>query len=239
MRFFRFKKLISLETGKYLRYAVGEIILVVIGILIALQINNWNENRKKNIIEQTLLNQLLKDFESNDTIIRNGLSEYERNLKFQNVIIENTGPNMIIPENEKTLDSIRTLTYPKVGLVFGSLNFSSQQIEKIRNPQLKIYLSKFPSIFKSYQETENRIADLTINQRQIHQKYISLLDYKSEYNQEKFISNYSGWLRNREFQNITVDKNWVSEKAIRELNILSKENKIIINLIKKEIIGTN
>ena len=34
------------KTGKYLKYAIGEIILVVIGILIALSINNWNENRK-------------------------------------------------------------------------------------------------------------------------------------------------------------------------------------------------
>ena len=33
------------KTGKYLKYAIGEIVLVVIGILIALQINNWNENR--------------------------------------------------------------------------------------------------------------------------------------------------------------------------------------------------
>ena len=142
MRFFRFKKLVSMETSKYLRYAVGEVILVVIGILIALQINNWNENRKENIVEQTLLKQLLKDFESNDTIIRNGLSEYKKNLKFQNVIIKNTGPNVIKPENEKTLDSISILNYIKVGLVFGSLNFTSQQIEKISNPQLKIYLSK-------------------------------------------------------------------------------------------------
>ena len=31
---------------KYMRYAIGEILLVVIGILIALQINNWNENKK-------------------------------------------------------------------------------------------------------------------------------------------------------------------------------------------------
>ena len=55
----------------------------------------------------------------------------------------------------------------------------------------------------------------------------------SEFNQEKFMSDYSGWLRNREFQNITVDKSWISEQAIRELNILSKENKSIIDLIKK------
>ncbi|MBT8324660.1 MAG: hypothetical protein KJO96_05115 [Winogradskyella sp.] len=34
------------KTGKYFKYAIGEIILVVIGILIALQINNWNESNK-------------------------------------------------------------------------------------------------------------------------------------------------------------------------------------------------
>jgi hypothetical protein len=34
------------KTGKYLKYAFGEIVLVVIGILIALSINNWNEERK-------------------------------------------------------------------------------------------------------------------------------------------------------------------------------------------------
>ena len=36
---------------KYMRYAIGEIALVVIGILIALQINNWNEGRKQEILE--------------------------------------------------------------------------------------------------------------------------------------------------------------------------------------------
>jgi hypothetical protein len=43
------------KTGKYLKYAIGEIILVVIGILIALQINNWNEVRK---IRKTEINTL-------------------------------------------------------------------------------------------------------------------------------------------------------------------------------------
>ncbi|MGK0309177.1 MAG: hypothetical protein ACI8RP_002145 [Urechidicola sp.] len=34
------------KTGKYLKYAIGDIILAVIGVLIALSINNWNENRQ-------------------------------------------------------------------------------------------------------------------------------------------------------------------------------------------------
>jgi sensor domain CHASE-containing protein len=45
------------KTGEYFKYAIGEIILVVLGILIALQINNWNENR---IVQKQTYNQLLE-----------------------------------------------------------------------------------------------------------------------------------------------------------------------------------
>jgi len=50
------------KTSKYFKYAIGEIILVVIGILIALQINNWNENRKINKQESVYLQDLKNDF---------------------------------------------------------------------------------------------------------------------------------------------------------------------------------
>ena len=46
MRLFRFQKFQSLETNQYLKYGIGEVVLVVIGILLALQVNNWNEKRK-------------------------------------------------------------------------------------------------------------------------------------------------------------------------------------------------
>jgi hypothetical protein len=52
------------KTGKYFKYAIGEIILVVIGILIALQINNWNENRKEAIVEKKILKSLYNDIDS-------------------------------------------------------------------------------------------------------------------------------------------------------------------------------
>ena len=51
------------KTGKYINYAIGEIVLVVIGILIALSINNWNESRKNKLTESEYYCKLLADFE--------------------------------------------------------------------------------------------------------------------------------------------------------------------------------
>ncbi len=51
------------KTGKYLKYAIGEIVLVVIGILIALSINNWNEENKENQLKKNYYQQVLSDLE--------------------------------------------------------------------------------------------------------------------------------------------------------------------------------
>lgn len=61
------------KTSRYLRYALGEIMLVVIGILIALQINNWNENRKLEVlltnIYKVVQSDLEQDIQSIDTLL--------------------------------------------------------------------------------------------------------------------------------------------------------------------------
>ncbi|EPR73980.1 hypothetical protein ADIWIN_0940 [Winogradskyella psychrotolerans RS-3] len=62
LRLIRQRLLSENKFSKYLLYAIGEITLVVIGILIALQINNWNDNRKQQIQEQKLLVSLKSDF---------------------------------------------------------------------------------------------------------------------------------------------------------------------------------
>ena len=58
------------KVAAYSRYAIGEILLVVIGILIALQINNWNENRKDSILELKILKGLHIDLEKNIKDVR-------------------------------------------------------------------------------------------------------------------------------------------------------------------------
>jgi len=68
LKFFRTirKKLIEEDNvRKYLLYAIGEILLVVIGILIALQVNNWNENRLDRQLENKIIERLNSEFTDN------------------------------------------------------------------------------------------------------------------------------------------------------------------------------
>ncbi|MBT8288447.1 MAG: hypothetical protein KJO00_10540 [Bacteroidia bacterium] len=63
------------HTKKYFKYAIGEIVLVVIGILIALSINNWNQNRKSQAFESDMLSQIHTNLE----IDKLNLSQFARN----------------------------------------------------------------------------------------------------------------------------------------------------------------
>ena len=65
------------KTSKYFKYAIGEIVLVVIGILIALSINNWNENRKLKFQEVVILEELNKNLLSNIEIIEDFITYQE------------------------------------------------------------------------------------------------------------------------------------------------------------------
>ena len=65
------------KTGKYFKYAVGEIVLVVIGILIALQINNWNTQRIERSKEDSYLVNLKRDLNNQMQMIERNLSGEE------------------------------------------------------------------------------------------------------------------------------------------------------------------
>ena len=73
------------KTSKYFKYAIGEIVLVVIGILIALQINNWNQQRIEQNKEQTYLSNIKRDLE-------NQLNSIDIQLEHEKKYIVNTQP---------------------------------------------------------------------------------------------------------------------------------------------------
>ena len=97
------------KTGKYFKYAIGEIILVVIGILIALQINNWNENRKLNEQRKELISNLITDFtDTNETLV-SAIEKRENELNRMNTFYK-------IIENETQTISVDSLR--KIAMVF-------------------------------------------------------------------------------------------------------------------------
>jgi hypothetical protein len=79
--------LIGNRIGEYFKYAVGEIVLVVIGILLALQINNWNEARKDRETELYILQEVLSNLKEDSVIIRD--------ILFQRTQAQKAGNNML------------------------------------------------------------------------------------------------------------------------------------------------
>ncbi len=94
--------LLENKTGKYLKYAVGEIVLVVIGILIALQINNWNEQRKKNELGKDYLQQLKQDLSLDAKLYEEqiyNLTEQLKPIDSAVVILEKADANISTLQN--------------------------------------------------------------------------------------------------------------------------------------------
>jgi hypothetical protein len=127
------------KTGKYLKYAIGEIILVMIGILLALQINNWNESQKMNKWEHRFLIDLkselksnllqLESIDTNHKTVGNACIELKELLKTATI------------KDKTKIDSIYNLTlflttfFPTTGVYDSGL--SAGKIENINNSKLK------------------------------------------------------------------------------------------------------
>lgn len=114
IKFFRRIRRKLLDEGnlkRYLFYAIGEIVLVVLGILIALQINNWNQNQKTKEVERQYLLSLQEEFNDNLESLEEVMKINEQNLNNALELSKFTGP--IPPQkSDKELAS----------LLFGVLN---------------------------------------------------------------------------------------------------------------------
>ena len=222
--------------NKYLLYAVGEIILVVIGILIALQVNNSNENRKKRVRERIFLEQLYDDFKLNQTAIKSYKNLYDINEKHIDVILRHTGPRAVAPSIE-VFDSIQSLNSPRVELLYSSNERQAGlSFDLLSNNNLKQTIKQFPIVYNFYHIDETELNELLLQQRKIHQKYIPLIaNMTSRYKQEHYKVDTIGLLRDMQFQNITVDRLWVSNAASRNFIQVEQYNDSIVKLIEIEL----
>ncbi len=130
--------------SKYLLYAIGEIVLVVIGILIALQINNNNEEKKDRIEEQTLLKQLHSDFNSN-------LEQLDQKISFRKTFMNSSKQLFKYIDNPslRNKDSIdlhlaKTLPYATFDPIINDLA-GSGELGLIKNTELKQALTHWSS----------------------------------------------------------------------------------------------
>ena len=105
------------KTGKYLKYAIGEIALVVIGILIALQINNWNETRKEADKLNQVYERILLDVENDLNELTENLAFYKnQEYVFKAVINDSITPKLLDLGLSRILAQTYTTNLNKVGV---------------------------------------------------------------------------------------------------------------------------
>ena len=114
------------KTGKYFKYAIGEIVLVVIGILIALSINNWNENQKLNKKTQDYYLQLLEDLKSDLVFFNKTIEEANTYLEEYDSYLDTYNKNILIPT--QVYEQISKLT-----LIATPLTFNTNTIETLQS----------------------------------------------------------------------------------------------------------
>ena len=131
------------KTGKYFKYAIGEIVLVVIGILIALSINNWNENRLEKIEEHSFLSNLRNEFSQNKKALKTVLEMFDRSLKADFIIMDLFGQNR---EELKRINTDSILShsyyYEKFNSSENALSglIQSGKLQLLQNEKLKYLL---------------------------------------------------------------------------------------------------
>lgn len=107
----RFNVLKTNNTSRYLKYAIGEIVLVMIGILLALQINNWNETRKSKKELQSILKTISLDLKQDTLVATNVIRLYDTIKSNSNKLI-NRDINRDNYENYPMLRSLVSIYIP-------------------------------------------------------------------------------------------------------------------------------
>jgi len=219
IKFFRhIRKSLLMEnkTGKYFKYAIGEIVLVVIGILIALQINNWNEAKQTKEKEHQVLTEIVSDLEFTlqdlDRVINKRTNNLKRTINSINTIID------VLEKDKPYHDSLAfhfraTNAYDNIDFkTSGYQSLVSIGTDLIENPKLRSAIGKFHT--SSINDTKGGFEEV----------HLDFYSYMLDYYRKKFtiviINNSVEKLVPNDFEALKKDKEYIqSIKTFLSVNI--------------------
>ena len=138
----RQKLLSENKFSKYLIYAIGEIILVVIGILIALSINNWNEEKKDTDFENEMLAQIQENLANDKKALKKIKIIFNNAISSSNKILE-------LKRSEENLDSLKywladIIQFERFQPITNSYEtLKSKGLDKVSNKKLRMLLGAY------------------------------------------------------------------------------------------------
>ena len=237
------------STGKYLIYALGEILLVVIGILVALQINNWNENRKLKSEEHLLLSNLSMSFERKLAELENKNNGRRENIASIIKLLE------IISSDDMTLSDENMykfrgdlFTWYAVNEEFSVIEmlYNSGKINTISNDSLKSKLIEWPDKMEEMLEEQRVVQNLVVGElNPLIRNYVPSSNFRNDfirYDQleEKIIQSpfpidFEGLLDDNEFESLITEKLIYLNTNIDDTEVLINDAKIILELIEQDL----
>jgi len=148
LRLFRIKSF-QAPPEKYIWFAIIEVLLVVIGIFIALQVNSWTEEQKLRTIEKSVLIDLRSELYTNISHLDSIINERENVLAAGRLLLEQSGPDASW-DSEVNFDSLLFKIivsgwkfFPESGVVTDILN--SGKLNVIQNDSLRYMISSLPA----------------------------------------------------------------------------------------------
>ncbi len=233
------------RTSKYLLYAIGEIVLVVIGILIALQINNSNEIRKNHLTESKYMEEMLEDFEVNLQSSKIAISRLEEVLPALIGLLEQSAldtPSITVDSINTVFSMIQSMPfYSSTDRVYNNI-MGSGDLRLLTSSELKTLLSNY---YKNLNVLTIVQSTHEMELVQIFQPYIiDNLDFQSVYAQRLEESplppptetnRIIEVLKDRKFRNIIVAKFSILEDLLQQNQFLEKINSDMVDLLRKEL----
>lgn len=227
LRFFRTIRGKLLKENKvrtYLLYAIGEILLVVIGILIALQINNWNEVRIEKNQEKVILKNLHFEFSQNLIQLNYDTQRIDtlKNALFEIISIIDAGP---VQADEVELDkliskAINSPTWNPSSYVLDDLK-NSGGLSRLSNPELISLLFSWDRHYENLVETNSNIVKTGDAVLDYIKEYGSLRNADSQtvsfLNASKMNITNISLLTDVKFENVIDDHLFVSIYMLSEL----------------------